>query len=41
MSPTKKAQNLKFFSLQTRRLATSFEGLDSSPAYSFGELQSC
>jgi len=30
-----------FFSLQTRRLAESFEGLDSSQAQSTGELWSC
>jgi len=38
-SPTKKPET--FFSLQTRRLAECFEGLDSSLAQSTGELWSC
>jgi len=41
--PTKnlKPKPKKFFSLQTRRLAKSFEGLDSSLAQLTGELWSC
>jgi len=33
-------QNLKFFSLQTRRLAKSFEGFNSSLSQSTGKLRS-
>jgi len=36
-----KTQNLKFFSLQTRRPAEPFESLNSSLAQSNSELWSC
>jgi len=41
MSPTKNPKPKNFFSLQTGRLAKSFEGLNSSLAQSTGELRSC
>ena len=42
MSPTKnETQNLKIFSFLTRRLAESFEGLNSSLVQSTGKLWSC
>jgi len=43
MSPTKnlKPKTKNIFSLRTRRLAESFEGLNSSLAQSAGELWSC
>jgi len=37
----KKPKTKNFFSLQTRRLAKSFEGLNSSLAQSTGELRTC
>jgi len=41
-SPTKKTKPKPYiFSLRTRRLAVSFEGLNSSLAQSTGELWSC
>jgi len=42
-SPTKKTKSktFQFFSMQTVRLAASFEGLNSSLAQSPGELWSC
>jgi len=41
MSPTKKTKLKNFFSLQTRRLTTSFEGLNNLLAQLPGELWSC
>jgi len=36
-----KLKTPNFFSLQTRKLAKSFQGLNSSPAQSNGKLLSC
>jgi len=35
-----KYKSFQFFSIKSRRFATSFEGLNSSPAQSTGELWS-
>jgi len=41
MTSHTKPKNKKFFSVRTRRLSESFEGLDSSLAQLTGELCSC